>query len=67
MNYKGLIYLWSCGIHHRPIEAYTKEEIGHWEGDTIWWKNRKGGILTFTERASWFELAAILKKKLQTM
>ncbi len=29
------------------------EEIGHWEWDTIIWKNRSGAILTLVERKTW--------------
>ena len=33
-------------IELRPKEIETREDFGHWEGDTIVCKNKKGAILT---------------------
>lgn len=38
-------------IDHPKCE--TREEIGHWEWDTIIWKDRKWAILTLVERKTW--------------
>lgn len=37
-------------IELRPQEIETREEFGHWEGDTIVGKDKKGAILTLVER-----------------
>jgi transposase, IS30 family len=37
-------------VWKRDEEWYRIEEIGHWEWDTIIWKNRSGAILTLVER-----------------
>jgi Transposase and inactivated derivatives, IS30 family len=50
-------------IHERPISAKNKTRFGHWEGDTMWWAKRIWGLVTFTERKSWYELAKVLKEK----
>jgi IS30 family transposase len=50
-------------IHERPISAKNKSRFGHWEGDTVWWAKRVWGLVTFTERKSWYELAGIVKEK----
>lgn len=37
-------------IELRPNEVEAREEFGHWEGDTIVGKDKKGAILTLVER-----------------
>ncbi|MDP8079711.1 IS30 family transposase, partial [Pasteurella skyensis] len=37
-------------IHDRPKEIETKEELEHWEADTIQGKGHHTGILTLVER-----------------
>jgi len=49
-------------IHQRPIEANTRAEFGHWEGDTVEGRGHKDGIHTEVERVSRFMLAAKVKQ-----
>ncbi len=44
-------------IDERPEEANNREQVGHWEGDTIIGKNHKGAIVTLDERKSKLRLA----------
>jgi len=46
-----------------PTEANTREEIGHWEADTMIGKNHKGALVTLDERKSKLRLAFPLKAK----
>jgi transposase, IS30 family len=41
-------------IHNRPETINQREELGHWEGDTVEGKGHKGGIHTEVERVSRF-------------
>lgn len=41
-------------IHERPQIVDTKEEFGHWEGDTVEGRGHKNGIHTEVERKSRF-------------
>lgn len=54
---KSWAYKWTMyartSIHERPPTT----GIGHWEADTIQWKNHKGVIVTFNERESGYLLA----------
>jgi len=50
-------------IHERPKSAKNKTRFGHWEWDTVRGAKRVWGLVTFTERKSWYELAGILKEK----
>ena len=45
-------------IHERPEAITNRQELGHWEGDTIEGRGHKGGIHTEVERVSRFLLAA---------
>jgi IS30 family transposase len=45
-------------IHLRPESINQREEIGHWEGDTVEGLGRRDGIHTEVERVSRFLLAA---------
>ncbi len=55
-------------IHSRPDVADTREEIGHWEGDTIVGKGRDGLIATFVDRKSRFLVAhKMVNKRADTL
>ena len=45
-------------IDERPDIVAKKERIGDWEGDTVIGKGQKGALVTLTERASRYTLAA---------
>lgn len=45
-------------IHERPEEINQRQEIGHWEGDTVEGKGRRESIHTEVERVSRFLMAA---------
>ena len=40
------------GIEHRPDHVDNRQELGHWEGDTIVGHGRQGSALTLVERTS---------------
>lgn len=40
------------GIEQRPEHVETRQELGHWEGDTIRGYRRQGAALTLVERSS---------------
>lgn len=44
-------------IHVRPDDINQRQELGHWEGDTVEGKGHKDGIHTEVERVSRFLLA----------
>lgn len=50
-------------IHERPEEAEKKEEIGHWEGDTVVGKNNDGYTVTLLERVTQLYLTAWMPNK----
>lgn len=50
-------------IDDRPNSIEKRKTIGHWEGDTIIWKNRKWAIFTNVERKSWYFLTKKLASK----
>jgi len=50
-------------IDERPKEVETRNNIWHWEWDTVIWKNHKQAIVTNVERKSWFLLAAKVEKR----
>ena len=51
-------------IDYRPKEANTREEYGHWEGDLVIGKRKKGAVLlTFTERKTREEIIIKLESK----
>ena len=51
-------------IDHRPEKANTREEYGHWEGDLVIGKRKKGAVLfTLTERKTREEIIIKLKSK----
>jgi len=53
-------------IHQRPESIETREEFGHWEGDTVEGRAHKNGIHTEVERKSRF-LAAIKVNKIDSL
>lgn len=50
-------------IDERPKEVETREEKGHWEGDTIVRKEHRQGIVTNVERTSGLLLAKKVSRK----
>ena len=40
------------GIEQRPVHIENRQELGHWEGDTIVGKGRRGALVTLVERTS---------------
>lgn len=51
-------------IDYRPEEANTRETYGHWEGDLVIGKRKKGAVLlTFTERMTREEIIIKLPSK----
>jgi IS30 family transposase len=44
-------------IAERPVEANERTQLGHWEGDTMVGKGRRGYLLTSVERTSRYTLA----------
>ena len=51
-------------IDYRPEEANTRETYGHWEGDLVIGKRKKGAVLlTFTERKTREEIIIKLPSK----
>ncbi len=48
-------------IDTRPEAANSRQEIGHWEGDTIVGKERTARVLTHVERKSGYLLASLMK------
>jgi transposase, IS30 family len=47
------------GIEARPVEADEKQQVGHFEGDTIVGKGHRGAVVTYVDKASKFLLAAL--------
>lgn len=51
-------------IEHRPVEANDRSVYGHWEGDLVIGKRKKGSVLfTMTERQTREEIIMKLKGK----
>lgn len=50
-------------INKRPAEIENRQEIGHWEGDTIIGADHKGAFVTNVERKTGFLLARTLPNK----
>ncbi len=44
-------------IEERPAQANERTELGHWEGDTMVGKGRRGYLLTSVDRASRYTIA----------
>jgi transposase, IS30 family len=41
------------------VEADEKQQVGHFEGDTIVGKGHRGAVVTYVDKASKFLLAAL--------
>jgi len=50
-------------IEERPLESWFRIEIGHWEGDLVISKGRKGGLLTLVDRLSRYSLVEKVEDK----
>ena len=50
-------------ISERPAHIETRNELGHWEGDTVIGKNHKHALVTLVERATGFTLIAKVERK----
>jgi len=48
----------SVDISGRPAEANERRCLGHWEGDTLWGRERQGGLVTLVDRKSRYVLLA---------
>jgi IS30 family transposase len=48
-------------IAGRPAEARQRLVVGHWEGDTMWGAERRGGLVTLVDRKSRFVMLARTK------
>lgn len=53
----------AVSISQRPKEADRREEIGHWEGDTVLGRPGSGGIVTLVERKSRYVLIGKIPDK----
>ncbi|WP_218080470.1 IS30 family transposase [Anthocerotibacter panamensis] len=51
------------GIEERPVIADAKEEIGHWESDTMIGANHQGVIVTHVDKASRYLIAELAPDK----
>ncbi|PZL73664.1 IS30 family transposase [Enterococcus plantarum] len=49
-------------IHERPTKAETREELGHWEADTVLGHRGKSCLVTLVDRKSRFLLAGRIAK-----
>lgn len=49
-------------VHERPIKAETREELGHWEADTVLKHSGKTCLVTLVDRKFRFLLAGIIPK-----
>ena len=50
-------------IDERPAEVELREEVGHWEIDTVIGKEHSGALVTINERSLRFTLSARVKNK----
>jgi len=50
-------------IAGRPAEANQRLVVGHWEGDTMWAAQRRGGLVTLVDRKSRYVLLARTKDR----
>jgi len=53
----------SVDISGRPAEANERRCLGHWEGDTLWGRERQGGLVTLVDRKSRYVLLAKSKDR----
>ena len=57
----------AVSIESRPEGARRREEIGHWEGDTVLGRQGTGGIVTLVERKSRYSLMKKIENKTAEM
>lgn len=50
-------------IEERPKHIDNRQELGHWEGDTVIGKNQRGAVVTLVERKSLFLSACPVSSK----
>jgi len=50
-------------IDQRPRRIEERKEIGHWEGDTVWSKDKQYAIVTLVERVTGMSLVKIVFNK----
>lgn len=50
-------------ISGRPAEAEQRAACGHWEGDTLWGQQKRGGLVTLVDRKSRYLLLAKSKDR----
>jgi IS30 family transposase len=50
-------------ISGRPAEANERAACGHWEGDTLWGSQKRGGLVTLVDRKSRYVLLAKSKDR----
>ena len=50
-------------IDERPEYIEERKESGHWEGDTVWSKDKQYAIVTLVERVTGYALATIVPNK----
>ena len=55
---RGSRILNMCSVHDRPQSANDRSEFGHWEADSMDFRNQKRPLLTLTERQTRFARAA---------
>jgi IS30 family transposase len=56
------------GIEQRPAHIETRQEFGHWEGDTMIGANHQSALVTLVERKTGFTLIAkVLRKTAQAV
>ena len=51
------------GIECRPVHIQQRDELGHWEGDTVMGNNQDGFLVTLVERTSRLLVAVKTKTK----
>lgn len=50
-------------IEQRPALVETRQDIGHWEGDTVIGAGQQGAMVTLVERKSRYTLACVLPNR----
>jgi IS30 family transposase len=60
---KRVIIKDKVSIDHRPADVQSKQQCGHWEGDTVEGARKLGYLGTYTERKTKFLVCFSLKSK----
>lgn len=56
------------GIEHRPDAVEARQQLGHWEGDTILGHAHQGSVLTLVERKSrYLRMGVLADRKARTV